>query len=522
MSAAADRRPLADDCRMDGLRRRLVVAPLIALLAYAVRSWSESEPYEARVAKEAAARELAAAVGEHRKHGMSLLAQGLRLDALTRFEAAVTLSPSLDGGARQYAAMVAHELGAAAAARGVPHEAASLFRRAVGALPSHAASYAALGRVLLDVGSRTEALAMYSHAVALDPSSSVEQHNFGHLLTSAGSLDMAADAFRLAAAARPSRLAHHVHRLSLGWNDDAAQGLRNALALHGEAVDGERRAGPDGWRAQHWYSRIGRTMLASRGAADIAASADTAVGEELRGRLGRALSTELPQQGFAIVDGVFGDSAALSSCAALLATSPELRSRLKASTVGDRSASAPLERSDRVARLSVGVIEQLGPAASRCVDYAREVVLEVHALLALGPSSVQAAWPREEMQLACYGAGGRYAPHTDQESDADEDGSPAAVRRHLTAILYLQNWSTVDHGGALRLWPVAGASPAAEPGHGPPPGVAPVDLAPVAGRLVLFYASAWHEVRPLRSGGGPPAQASRCALTQWFSSVEQR
>ena len=95
---------------------------------------------------------------------------------------------------------------------------------------------------------------------------------------------------------------------------------------------------------------------------------------------------------------------------------------------------------------------------------------------------------RFDVQVARYpGGGARYARHR----DAFRDGF-GGVRR-LTAIVYLNDPWRAEDGGLLRLH--------VEPG--------PVDVEPVAGRLVVFLAeTVEHEVLP--------AFAERLAVTAWY------
>jgi len=97
----------------------------------------------------------------------------------------------------------------------------------------------------------------------------------------------------------------------------------------------------------------------------------------------------------------------------------------------------------------------------------------------------------KELQLAWYPAGTKgYNRHYDASPD---DGSGHC--RKVTAILYCnQSWRPKD-GGELRVWPNGLGGP-------------PVDVAPEAGRLLLFLSGAViHQV--LRT------QRSRVALTMW-------
>jgi len=119
----------------------------------------------------------------------------------------------------------------------------------------------------------------------------------------------------------------------------------------------------------------------------------------------------------------------------------------------------------------------------------------------LGPLEVV-----DSVQLACYPAGARYSKHYDGTPLAEDGGSAdddGGNRRLVTAILYLNpDWSP-DDGGRLRAYPPSGGKRAA-------PFSAPIEIEPVAGRLVVFMArEVEHEV--LLSRGLP-----RMALTQWI------
>jgi hypothetical protein len=80
------------------------------------------------------------------------------------------------------------------------------------------------------------------------------------------------------------------------------------------------------------------------------------------------------------------------------------------------------------------------------------------------------------------------------------DTTPETSSRTLTAILYLSTAWTVAAGGQLRLHPFP---------------LAPVDIEPQAGRLVVFSSTALlHRVLP--------AHARRCVLSLWFSGQHKR
>ncbi|GBF99724.1 hypothetical protein Rsub_12437 [Raphidocelis subcapitata] len=91
------------------------------------------------------------------------------------------------------------------------------------------------------------------------------------------------------------------------------------------------------------------------------------------------------------------------------------------------------------------------------------------------------------------GGGGAFPMHTDSEEGLDG--------RRVTAIYYLnESWSPGD-GGELRLYPF--------------PVAPPVDVAPLAGRLVLFSSTQMHH-RVL------PSRARRYCFTNWLSESRAR
>jgi hypothetical protein len=98
---------------------------------------------------------------------------------------------------------------------------------------------------------------------------------------------------------------------------------------------------------------------------------------------------------------------------------------------------------------------------------------------------------RHEMQCTCYPVGGRYVRHVD---DALKHRG-----RILTVIGYCNAGWSVEHGGCLRIHAKDG----------------PFDVAPLEGRLVLFWSDSRcpHEVLPAR-------EVERYAVSVWFSEAD--
>jgi hypothetical protein len=116
-------------------------------------------------------------------------------------------------------------------------------------------------------------------------------------------------------------------------------------------------------------------------------------------------------------------------------------------------------------------------------------------MLLASPDNVQ------EYQLAYYGAEGQhYECHRDAFPSDGRESLFGQVGRRLTATCYLNEWQP-EHEGMLRLHVPVNAE-ATE--------LLPVDVPPVAGRIVLFLSGAMdHEVLPSRH--------PRCAFAAWYS-----
>jgi len=101
-----------------------------------------------------------------------------------------------------------------------------------------------------------------------------------------------------------------------------------------------------------------------------------------------------------------------------------------------------------------------------------------------------------ESQLAIYPPGASYSRHLDRHRDSDE--------RILSCVFYLnEDWRAED-GGQLRLYLPAGDD-----------GERPVDIAPAAGRLVVFLSDRVpHEVLP--------ARRERLSIASWFRGRPRR
>ena len=121
-------------------------------------------------------------------------------------------------------------------------------------------------------------------------------------------------------------------------------------------------------------------------------------------------------------------------------------------------------------------------------------------------------WPRQlavpaMVQLGFYpgGSGARYRPHLDRWPNE------VSNRRELTILVYCNcGWDAARHGGCLRLHPDQGGTAGAADATAAGAAEGVVDVAPTAGRVVIFQSGKqMHEV--LESTAG----ADRVALTLW-------
>ena len=145
-------------------------------------------------------------------------------------------------------------------------------------------------------------------------------------------------------------------------------------------------------------------------------------------------------------------------------------------------------RSDRVGWFGADEL-----AANSCPTLARLARLQrgvAAAINADGRWHETLTVPASSM-LSCYGAGGRYRKHTDNSRNAD---GVCGNARALTCICYLNpDWAAED-GGALRIYDESGGTV--------------VEVAPAAGRVVVFDSFLEHEVLE--------ARRDRYALTFWI------
>ena len=247
--------------------------------------------------------------------------------------------------------------------------------------------------------------------------------------------------------------------------------------------------------------------------------------------LAEAHLAHLWEHGYVVIDGAFGVAEAVALREDAMGLSGEGRLCLASELehhAGDAEAGRFTDfgaRSDRIAFVTAG---DGPPGVAAGVARLREIQEDLAGAIRLARMGA-------EYQLAHFRPGGtRYERHRDALPD---DGTEDEQRR-VTAILYTSEGWDEGHGGALRLWIPRGA-PGYEGGgeaggaggagagagggacacHGAlgpgvargvdAEGMATVEVAPVAGRVVLFLSGAVdHEVCP--------SFADRVALTAWM------
>jgi len=173
-----------------------------------------------------------------------------------------------------------------------------------------------------------------------------------------------------------------------------------------------------------------------------------------------------------------------------------------------------------------GLAHELNPALSKHHASRAAAGDPAHAAPPVPPAEPGSVLtlPQRAM-VACYPGGGtQYVPHTDNRHRPEFRDRVNA--RELTAILYANppDWELQSDGGALQLYPNsehleeapteanASRSPASngsrEVLHRAEKSLKPVTIAPLGGRLVIFFSALWHRVMP--------AHRLRRALTLWI------
>lgn len=207
----------------------------------------------------------------------------------------------------------------------------------------------------------------------------------------------------------------------------------------------------------------------------------------------RAITPEVAEHlnvnGYAVVDGIFG---------------PELTAQLRAEVVRlyetglmhknctnlVRDNATSLVEKAHIHEAELTLDSGVQSAAPLCASLHRDRTLATLLSLFLPQLTLDAQAIKLQYNA---GGGGCFPIHTD--SDELLDG------RRVTAIFYLNpDWTPV-HGGQLRLYPFPRA---------------PLDVAPLADRLVLFASTRLHH-RVM-----PSTAPARCCFTIWLSQTRRR
>ena len=431
--------------------------------------------------------------------GICLVALQRRGEAAHAFESALVLSPT-SAHTRKLLETQYRHLGEDS----LPLTEASIMQleRAVAASPRDGEAYTALAKAWHRVGAKREALSALEAAAALNPSSDTSWHNVGVLqMTTLGAASRASESFERALRLNPSNMAAHVILRTVKPRNDRAAHERLRQAVE-DAPHASLQQGP---QDEH-YMLLARNLV---GGGDGTATSPALASDTLE---------SLHRDGFLVRDGVLGRPAQRY----LQRAAVELAGRMSAGVVGVPTAADRGERrstrSDRIVRLPVAAGASKGGTAAASMS--SELVEGLHALRDLFhdlhktllhalPPDMPPLWPQEELQFACYGAGGHYSPHEDAGATASGGGR---FERVVTAIYYPNDGDEDEwhnRGGLLRLWPRPGDYRAEV-------------VAPVGDRLVLFWSDRTHEVTALALGasGRQRGGTERCAFTQWFSALQ--
>lgn len=192
--------------------------------------------------------------------------------------------------------------------------------------------------------------------------------------------------------------------------------------------------------------------------------------------------SDLRLNGFAVVDGVFGDAAAAALRLEIAALRPHMHDNCTHLVASSGSRLLVAKKDIKEAELSMQTTQALAPLCTLLQhDATLCTMLSINMPeLALDTQAIKLQWNS--------GGGGCFPMHFDTDAAVDS--------RLITAIWYLNpDWKPSD-GGQLRLYPF--------------PQARPVDIAPLNDRMVLFSSQRMlHRVLP--------SAVDRACFTIWLS-----
>ena len=212
----------------------------------------------------------------------------------------------------------------------------------------------------------------------------------------------------------------------------------------------------------------------------------------------RAVAAQLRNEHYAIIDNVLQEDEA----SALAQWVRELRSRGELQRGQVAKSERASIRSDLMKWIPAEDEGLLPLHLRRCLQVLDELILGLQGCSLLRGLLSERDLRRWEIQATCYpGGGASYSRHID-----DQTGSGARV---LTAIMYLNPGWTVEHGGALRVYPKQPDGSMGFDGEG----WRGYDVEPRHNRLVVFWSDnrVPHEVKP--------AHAERFAISVWYGDA---
>ena len=377
------------------------------------------------------------------KHGISLVAQERRLEALGAFEEALRLLPGTAASAMTARKLFSRSSNVLIESAPTPAAALLLSEQAVRVLPSDGEAYAKLGLACGRLARNAEALVALEHAAALKPLSVPAQHNAGVVAISEGELARASAHLERALSLSPAHLASHVVLRTMHPRDDpvATSRLRRALAAAEEPTSisarsptaarqregsvpsvpaGEAMPATEASRVAeaHWRV-VARTLVGEGTDAARALPTSSSFGDESsNGDDGSpsagALAQQLRTRGYAVADGVLGTEAVRQLRVAVSELEPQMAA---GAVLGDIHARRQDDlgggdggrgdgRDEWVSTAAAEVVVAVNGGISH-VEAAAEAAVESGATGATGPAMAR----RDRIARLSFTARDEAAPH---------------------------------------------------------------------------------------------------------------